>query len=67
MEGLFFPALFLRILGSLSIFLTLALSCVFRYLVGNQVTGDSSVDAYINALKQGCRCVECKATPLSLL
>ena len=28
------------------------------YLVGNQVTGDSSVDAYINALKEGCRCVE---------
>ena len=31
------------------------------YLVGNQVTGDSSVDAYINALKQGCRCVERRA------
>jgi len=28
------------------------------YLIGNQVTGDSSVDAYINALKEGCRCVE---------
>ena len=32
-----------------------------RYLVGNQVTGDSSVDAYINALKAGCRCVERKS------
>ena len=31
------------------------------YLTGNQVTGESSVDAYINALKKGCKCVECKA------
>lgn len=30
------------------------------YLTGNQVTGESSVDAYINALKKGCKCVECK-------
>jgi len=28
------------------------------YLLGNQLTGESSVNAYINALKQGCRCVE---------
>ena len=32
----------------------------FRYLLGNQVSGESSVDAYINALKQGCKCVERK-------
>jgi len=28
------------------------------YLTGNQLTGDSSIDGYINALKLGCRCVE---------
>ncbi len=33
------------------------------YLTGNQVTGESSVDAYISALKKGCRCVERKCGP----
>jgi len=28
------------------------------YLLSNQLTGESSVQAYINALKKGCRCVE---------
>ena len=28
------------------------------YLLGNQVTGESSVDAYIRVLKEGCRCVK---------
>eukprot|EP00092_Neocalanus_flemingeri_P024885 GFUD01026985.1.p1 GENE.GFUD01026985.1~~GFUD01026985.1.p1 ORF type:complete len:650 (+),score=151.93 GFUD01026985.1:38-1951(+) len=28
------------------------------YLIGNQVTSDSSIDGYIRALKNGCRCVE---------
>ena len=28
------------------------------YLLANQLTGESSVQAYINALKKGCRCVE---------
>jgi len=28
------------------------------YLTGNQLTGKSSVDGYISALKQGCRCLE---------
>ena len=35
----------------------------FRYLTGNQVTGESSVDGYINALKKGCKCVERKSRP----
>ena len=37
------------------------------YLTGNQVTGESSVDAYINALKKGCKCVECKAEAIVFL
>ena len=28
------------------------------YLIGNQVTSDSSIDGYISALVSGCRCVE---------
>eukprot|EP00091_Calanus_sinicus_P019635 TRINITY_DN4995_c0_g1_i1.p2 TRINITY_DN4995_c0_g1~~TRINITY_DN4995_c0_g1_i1.p2 ORF type:complete len:189 (-),score=33.25 TRINITY_DN4995_c0_g1_i1:267-833(-) len=28
------------------------------YLVGNQITSDSSIDGYIRALKGGCKCVE---------
>jgi len=28
------------------------------YLMGDQLKGDSSVEAYINAFKKGCRCVE---------
>jgi hypothetical protein len=31
----------------------------FRYLTGNQLRGESSVEGYIDALKRGCRCVEC--------
>jgi phosphatidylinositol phospholipase C delta len=28
------------------------------YLIGNQLSGESSVEGYIDALKRGCRCVE---------
>lgn len=28
------------------------------YLMGSQLIGDSSVEAYINALNRGCRCIE---------
>ena len=31
-----------------------------RYLLENQLSGPSSVEAYIDALKKGCKCVECK-------
>ena len=34
------------------------------YLVGNQVTSESSIDGYIRALKDGCRCVEVTALPI---
>ena len=30
----------------------------FRYLTKDQVKGKSSVDAYINALQRGCKCLE---------
>jgi phosphatidylinositol phospholipase C, delta len=31
-----------------------------RYLIGNQLNGESSVEGYIGALMNGCRCVECE-------
>ena len=30
------------------------------YLLGNQISGESSIDGYIRALKEGCKCVERK-------
>ena len=36
------------------------------YLIGNQVTSDSSIDGYIRALKAGCRCVEVGSVNLNV-
>ena len=33
---------------------------LFRYLTDDQLRGPSKVEAYITALSNGCRCVECK-------
>jgi Ca2+-binding EF-hand superfamily protein len=30
------------------------------YLLGDQIAGQSSIEGYIRALQQGCRCIECK-------
>ena len=32
------------------------------YLLEDQLKGPSSCEAYISALKRGCRCVECEST-----
>ena len=33
---------------------------IVRYLLEDQLSGPSSVEGYIRALRKGCRCVECK-------
>lgn len=37
------------------------------YLLSNQLTGESSTKAYINAFAKGCRCVELDCWVLKIL
>merc|ERR1711892_985096 len=37
------------------------------YLIGNQLTSNSSIDGYIRALKNGCRCVEVRNSVITSL
>jgi hypothetical protein len=38
-----------------------------RYLTGNQLSGESSIEGYIDALRRGCRCVECECALFILI
>lgn len=43
---------------------------ISRYLLGNQLSSQSSVEGYVNALRRACRCVERNETikiPTALL